>query len=44
MKEIEQVIGKGKTKIGRIKEWNPTLKGIIKKRQASPGCMKEKEA
>jgi len=44
MEEMEKEIGKGKTKMGRLEEWNSTLKGIIKKRQASPGCTEENEA
>ena len=32
MVEMEKEIGKGKTKIRRLEEWNPTLKSIVKKR------------
>jgi len=31
MEEMEKEIGRGKTKMGRLEKWNPTLKQIIKK-------------
>ena len=35
MEEMEKEIGKGKSRMGKLEEWNLTLKGIMKKRQAS---------
>ena len=44
MEEIEKELVKGKTKMRKLEEWNPTLKGIIKKRQACPGYTEENKA